>query len=1550
MTKILKKLLAAVITISMVISTAVIPVNAEDIAGWTSHFSGGAVGSVTIDNNVFYNGNASLKLVNNSPKSANVYMRAITKVSLEKGKEYTISARVKALQGTTIALSMGWTKMYYITPFGGTYEWTNYEFTYIAPETKSTEFFILVEGVARSVWLDDVKVIDVETGENLVTNPGFEGTENNSNSNGNGNENLEEIYNRIHSSETFSEEDMVKVRGGFKYMPVYAAENIEVDGDGDDWASYPALSMPTLPTQYNVYINDAAPRDVFAECKFAQDAENFYMIIEVTDDTFKYMSGENEYWRGDSIQLTLSSTDENYGSELGFAHNPTTGEGEIYGSGFDAETKAKMTLKTSQYGKKTVYEAKIPWTTKFEGRPEQLYFDFLINDNDGAGRRYCAELAPGISEGKTNAQFPMLEILSSQKDWYAWVQVPRNTVTVDNTVYECYIVNSGEEKTFTIENLTDGTVEEVVVPAQSGVRREIVKVYEGAGEEQVEVRFTTGEESYISSAKTSISIKPPSEEEARAVIDKMKAQAEELSTLLSKCEKKGISTDYERINYTIINRFPRYIEEDIKNNDLMRLEYTAEATDELYEEAKTALESYLSGEKKPKTVPRYVTSNITMDGKSTYATVEIDEKKEERPVFFVGYGHFATAKNDIPNFNAFGVNATQMEIGVSQVMRKDDKWKVESFSGPDMKVDTTDETATDGDRSLKVIYNSTMGANRYVTIYQNIDVEPGKTYVLSGKVKADNATNFWISPNGFNATQYLSGTYDWKDFSYEYTMPEGVTRTNVRILVQDKAKSIYFDNISFKEKGTDKEILLDGSFEDLFTSDEYIFDSEQGYFTNTLRQLEIAEENNISVSFIVGPHYFLNDFIEKYDMAASNGFLKYNVNAPKAREMVEQFIRELVPHIAEYDSVDNICISNEPQFWVSQEQMEFFYIDRWHEYLKNVYNNDITVLNAAYKSAFSAFEEIDLQADETNPAKHYDQKMFNDMVFGEWHKFMADIIHELAPDIPLHTKIMGYATSNANRKNLLNNGTGYHEYYDYLDMNGCDYWNYIDDDFGPLVKEMWYDYMTSIKDAPVINSEDHIIPDRNENFTPEVADYVSQDIYQGAIHGRASSVIWVWDRSPDSKSDFRGSILYRPDAISKVGKASLDLNRLSYEITALQNELPEVGIIYSDADMLNNRNAMHAAYEVYEAAMFNGKRVKFITDYNTAAIDGCRLVVVPDTIYVKADMLQKLKSYIQNGGRVLIMGENRLTMDEHTFEHDRETVEYILNNSTVMPYEGTPYEMLSMTGEEFRSYFRSILKEEGLYYVSVVDAETGIPMDKVEYNLGVYGDKVIINLANFGEECNVKVLAGKTPITEAVELRSEETVGESITIGKYESVTLSVEPGSVFLDIFGHWAENDIAELAREKVISGISESRYNPNGTTTRAEFLALLMRTTEFNNTVYKGEIPDVIGNEWYSRNVAQALNAGIIEEGQHFRPNENITREEMCQLLVKCKEKMGVELTMNSTLLFIDNNEITDKEAIQKAVSAGLMVGRDDGRFDPTGNATRAEAAAVIKRFIG
>jgi len=225
---------------------------------------------------------------------------------------------------------------------------------------------------------------------------------------------------------------------------------------------------------------------------------------------------------------------------------------------------------------------------------------------------------------------------------------------------------------------------------------------------------------------------------------------------------------------------------------------------------------------------------------------------------------------------------------------------------------------------------------------------------------------------------------------------------------------------------------------------------------------------------------------------------------------------------------------------------------------------------------------------------------------------------------------------------------------------------------------------------------------------------------------------------------------------------------------------------------------------------------------------------------------------------------------------------------------------------------------------------------------------VIVNLVNYGAERNIDLYLGNTLIEKAYDIIRNETIEGEITLKKYIPVTVEIDVDNPFIDTYGHWAEANISKLHNEGIVSGVEEHIYAPQKTLTRAEFLSLLMRCVGIEKKAYR-EIPaDVARNTWYESAVGAAVECGIISKDENFRPNDRITREEMCNMLVNCYEYKNGDVNADVKLSFTDADAITNISDVEKAVSLELMYGHDDGSFAPLSTATRAEAAAVIERF--
>ncbi len=173
-----------------------------------------------------------------------------------------------------------------------------------------------------------------------------------------------------------------------------------------------------------------------------------------------------------------------------------------------------------------------------------------------------------------------------------------------------------------------------------------------------------------------------------------------------------------------------------------------------------------------------------------------------------------------------------------------------------------------------------------------------------------------------------------------------------------------------------------------------------------------------------------------------------------------------------------------------------------------------------------------------------------------------------------------------------------------------------------------------------------------------------------------------------------------------------------------------------------------------------------------------------------------------------------------------------------------------------------------------------------------------------------------------------------------------------FNDTQDHWAEESIKVIAQKGIVLGDEKGNFNPDNNITRAELVAIAMRTLGAEDCEYDGAFSDVSGNDWYAQVVAQALKEGIISENSRFRPNDYVTREEMCKILIGVMNKLGKDTAgEENELTFADSKEISSwaNLYVSQAVNAGIMNGMGENKFAPKGNATRAQAVTVIERIL-
>ena len=179
--------------------------------------------------------------------------------------------------------------------------------------------------------------------------------------------------------------------------------------------------------------------------------------------------------------------------------------------------------------------------------------------------------------------------------------------------------------------------------------------------------------------------------------------------------------------------------------------------------------------------------------------------------------------------------------------------------------------------------------------------------------------------------------------------------------------------------------------------------------------------------------------------------------------------------------------------------------------------------------------------------------------------------------------------------------------------------------------------------------------------------------------------------------------------------------------------------------------------------------------------------------------------------------------------------------------------------------------------------------------------------------------------------------------------------GKTFEDVKSDfWGAKAIGFAAANELFTGTGPNTFEPNRTMTRGMLVTVLGRLMDVDQTKYTGKAySDVPTGTWYSACVQWASENGIVTGygGGRFGPNDVITREQMCTILVRFLKAQGITLPEQLKNEFSDMNSVSSwaAEAVRYCQQAGLIQGTGGNRGNPRGQSTRAEVATVLMRMI-
>jgi len=189
-----------------------------------------------------------------------------------------------------------------------------------------------------------------------------------------------------------------------------------------------------------------------------------------------------------------------------------------------------------------------------------------------------------------------------------------------------------------------------------------------------------------------------------------------------------------------------------------------------------------------------------------------------------------------------------------------------------------------------------------------------------------------------------------------------------------------------------------------------------------------------------------------------------------------------------------------------------------------------------------------------------------------------------------------------------------------------------------------------------------------------------------------------------------------------------------------------------------------------------------------------------------------------------------------------------------------------------------------------------------------------------------------------------------------EVIFTDVKKGKWYTDAVNTVFEEGIMQGKSSEIVNGDEHIVFAPLANMTRAELVTILSRLY-FADTDGLGKqltFKDTKKKAWYADAVGWAVSKGLVNgyDDNTFRPNANVSRQELAVLLARFLKTSLINLPeLDNPSAFTDAKKIPKwaREGAEVMRLTGIVGGDENGNFNPTQSATRAEIAVMLTRYL-
>ena len=245
--------------------------------------------------------------------------------------------------------------------------------------------------------------------------------------------------------------------------------------------------------------------------------------------------------------------------------------------------------------------------------------------------------------------------------------------------------------------------------------------------------------------------------------------------------------------------------------------------------------------------------------------------------------------------------------------------------------------------------------------------------------------------------------------------------------------------------------------------------------------------------------------------------------------------------------------------------------------------------------------------------------------------------------------------------------------------------------------------------------------------------------------------------------------------------------------------------------------------------------------------------------------------------------------------------------------------------------------------------------------------KVDKSYASAGAKVTITVTPGRNATVQRITVTDEDGERLKLTENRDGTYSFTMPNGAAnvyarfsgsglpFADVpSGSWYYDDVAYVYDTGLMTGLTATTFGPNLSTTRGMIVTILWRMENEPAAKHGCPFADVRRGSYYEQAIAWASENGIVTgfDASTFAPDQAITREQLAAILFRFAAYRGMDaVTLRENLSSFQDQAAISAYAVSAlnwAVGEGLMQGTGD-KLEPTGSATRAQVAAMLRRFI-